>query len=139
MFQQRPMVTCRDVIEETTQSGGAERTFLAGFSGVAPTRSYAILSDFKVLPPVASPLHPFSFSASPAWVPTGQIFHCPHRLNARFCPCGFSNEEWPLTGPSAPPPTGSPPGLSNISAVWLTAIQSDFVLCSLSSDLSASK
>lgn len=62
------MVTCRDVIEETMQGGGAERTFLAGLSGAAPTRSYAVLSDFKVLPPVASPLYPFPFSAPPAWV-----------------------------------------------------------------------
>lgn len=133
------MVTCRDVIEETMQGGGAERTFLAGLSGAAPTRSYAVLSDFKVLQSVASPLYPFPFSAPPAWVLAGQILYCPHRLNGRLCPCGFSNEEWPLTGPSVPPPTGSPPGLYNLSSVWLTTIQPDLVLCSLSSYLNASK
>lgn len=139
------MVTCRDVIEETMRGpgggvagggAGTGRTFLAGLSGASPPGSCAVLSDFKALLPVASPPYPFPFSAPPAWVQAGQILYCPHMLNARLCPCDFPNKEWPLTGPSVPPPTGSPSGLSNLSTVWLTTIQPDLVLYSLSSYLS---
>lgn len=119
--------------------GGGRKNFLAGLSGASPPGFCAVLSDFKALLPVASPLYPFPFSAPPVGVQAGQFLYCPHMLNARLCPCGFPNEEWPLTGLSVPPPIGSPPGLSNLSAVWLTTIQPDLVPYSLSSYLNVSK